>query len=55
MFIQGEKTGHISFKLKSMQAEHKEVKTAKKGSRVGIKVPEEVRAKDKIFITKSKN
>jgi translation initiation factor IF-2 len=33
----------------SMQIEHKSVKEAKKGDSVGIKVPEKVRERDKVY------
>ncbi len=34
----------------SMQIEGKSVKEAKKGDHIGIKVPEKVRKKDKVFL-----
>ena len=36
--------------VKSMQIERKEIKEAKKGDHVGIKVPEKVRPNDKVFL-----
>jgi len=36
----------------SMQIESKSVKEAKKGDHIGIKVPEKVRKKDKVFLVK---
>ena len=36
--------------VKSMQIERKEIKQAKKGDHVGIKVPEKVRPNDKVFL-----
>jgi len=36
----------------SMQIERKDVKTAKKGDHIGIKVPEKVRPNDKVFLVK---
>ena len=38
--------------VKSMQIERKEVKTAKKGDHIGIKVPDKVRPNDKVFLVK---
>lgn len=35
--------------IKSMQIERKEVKSAKKGDHVGIKVPEKVRSNDAVL------
>lgn len=35
-----------------MQIERKDVKSAKKGDHVGIKVPEKVRPNDKVFLVK---
>ena len=37
-------------KVKSMQIERKDVKVAKKGDHIGIKVSERVRPNDKIFL-----
>lgn len=36
--------------LNSMQFDHKEIKTAKKGQEVGIKVGEKVREGDQVFL-----
>jgi putative protease len=36
----------------SMQIERKDVKTAKKGDHIGIKVPEKVRPNDRVFLVK---
>jgi len=36
----------------NMQIEKKEVKKAKKGDHIGIKVPEKVRPTDKVFLVK---
>ncbi|KKK76601.1 hypothetical protein LCGC14_2861990 [marine sediment metagenome] len=38
--------------VKSMQIERKDVKTAKKGDHIGIKVPEKVRPNDRVFLAK---
>ena len=38
--------------VKSMQIERKDVKTAKKGDHIGIKVPEKVRPNDKVLLVK---
>ncbi|GAH44136.1 unnamed protein product [marine sediment metagenome] len=38
--------------VKSMQIERKDVKEAKKGDHIGIKVPEKVRPNDKVFLVK---
>lgn len=42
-------TTNIEQEVKSMQIEHDEVETAKKGDCVGIKVKERVRPGDKVF------
>ncbi len=36
----------------SMQIERKDVKTAKKGDHIGIKVPDKVRPNDRVFLVK---
>ena len=36
----------------SIQIERKDVKTAKKGDHIGIKVPDKVRPNDKVFLVK---
>ncbi|MBA7615339.1 hypothetical protein ES703_22618 [subsurface metagenome] len=38
--------------VKSMQIERKDVKTAKKGDHIGIKVPDKVRPNDKVLLIK---
>ena len=38
--------------IDSMQIERKDVKEAKKGDHIGIKVPEKVRPNDKVFLVK---
>lgn len=38
--------------IKSMQVEHKNIKQAKKGDDVGLKVDEKVRVSDKVFLVK---
>ena len=38
--------------VKSMQIERKDVKTAKKGDHIGIKVPEKVRPNDRVLLVK---
>jgi len=38
--------------IKEMQIERKEVKSAKKGDHIGIKVSEKVRPTDKVFLVK---
>ncbi len=38
--------------IKTMQIERKDVKKAKKGDHIGIKVPEKVRPSDKVFLVK---
>ncbi len=38
--------------IESMQIERKEIKEAKKGDHIGIKVPEKVRPNDKVFLVK---
>lgn len=39
-------------KVSSMQIENKEVKEAKKGDHVGVKIKEKVRPNDKVFLVK---
>ena len=39
-------------KIGSMQIEREDVKKAKKGDHIGIKVPEKVRPHDKVFLVK---
>jgi len=36
--------------VKSMQIERKDVKTAKKGDHIGIKVPDKVRPNDRVLL-----
>ena len=38
--------------VNNIQIERKEVKSAKKGDHIGIKVPEKVRPTDKVFLVK---
>lgn len=45
-------TSDFEVGIDSMQIERKDVKTAKKGDHIGIKVPEKVRPNDKVFIVK---
>ena len=39
-------------KVEGMQIERKDVKKAKKGDHIGIKVPEKVRPSDKVYLVK---
>jgi putative protease len=39
-------------KVKSMQVEHKQITKAKKGDAVGMKVEQEVREHDKVYVVK---
>ena len=43
-------TTDFETKVKGMQIEKKEVKGAKKGDHIGIKVPEKVRPNDKVYL-----
>ena len=43
-------TTDFEIDVDSMQIDNKPVKEAKKGDHVGIKVPEKVRKKDKVFL-----
>jgi putative protease len=52
IMVQGNKTGVFETVVKSMQYNHKEVKKAKQGDRVGIKIDREVRPQDKVFVVK---
>ncbi|MFH1311383.1 MAG: translation elongation factor-like protein [Nanoarchaeota archaeon] len=45
-------TTDFELPVKSMQIERKEVKEAKKGDHIGIKVPEKVRPNDQVFLAK---
>jgi len=45
-------TTDFETKVKSIQIERKEVKSAKKGDHIGIKVSEKVRPNDKVFLVK---
>ena len=49
--IQGHTTD-FEVPIDSMQIERKDVKTAKKGDHIGIKVPDKVRPNDKVFLVK---
>ena len=42
-------TSEVSMKVDSMQVEHKNVQSAKKGDKVGIKVTGKVRPNEKVF------
>jgi putative protease len=45
-------TTDFELPVKSMQIERKDVKKAKKGDHIGIKVPDKVRPGDKVFLAK---
>ena len=45
-------TTDFEIPVKSMQIERKDVKTAKKGDHIGIKVPDKVRPSDAVFLVK---
>ena len=45
-------TTDFEIPVKSIQIERKDVKTAKKGEHIGIKVPEKVRPNDRVFLVK---
>ena len=45
-------TTDFEVKVSGMQIERKEVKEAKKGDHIGIKVPDKVRPNDKVFLVK---
>lgn len=45
-------TTDFEIEISSMQIERKDVKKAKKGDHIGIKVPDKVRPSDKIFLVK---
>lgn len=45
-------TTDFEIPITSMQIERKDVKTAKKGDHIGIKVPDKVRPNDKVFLVK---
>ena len=45
-------TTNFEIKVSGMQIDRKEVKEAKKGAHIGIKVPEKVRPNDTVFLVK---
>ena len=45
-------TSDFEVKIDSIQIERKEVKEAKKGDHIGIKVPDKVRPNDAVFLAK---
>ncbi len=45
-------TSDFEVKIDSIQIERKEVKEAKKGDHIGIKVPDKVRPNDAVFLVK---
>ena len=51
--IEGEKT-FIEQKIDSMQIENKDIKKAKKGQEIAIRVPQKVYKNDNVFILKSR-
>ena len=48
--IQGNKTGVIEEKITSMEISHKKIKTANKGQRIGIKLKNQARQNDKVYL-----
>ena len=50
ILITGKKTPATFFEVADMQIEHKPVEAVKKGEKVGIKLPFEVRKLDKVFL-----
>jgi len=50
IMIQGNKTGVIKEKISSMEILHKKVKAAKKGQRIGIKLTNQARPNDKVYL-----
>ena len=45
-------TTDFEVEVDSIQIERKDIKEAKKGDHIGIKVPEKVRPNDKVFLVK---
>ena len=45
-------TTDFEIDIKSMQIDRNDVKEAKKGDHIGVKVPEKVRPNDKVFLVK---
>ncbi len=45
-------TTDFETKVKSIQIDREEIKEAKKGDHIGIKVPEKVRPNDKVYLVK---
>ena len=54
ILVSGKKTPAEFFVIEKMEIDHKSVKTVKKGTAVGIKLPFEVKRGDKIFLWKDK-
>ena len=50
MMIQGETTGIVEQKLKSIEINHKKVKKAEKGQIIAIKLDKLSRKQDKVYI-----
>lgn len=53
--IQGNKTGVINEKIISIELNHNKIKSAKKGQRVGIKLKNQTRPNDKIYLISRKS
>jgi putative protease len=55
IMFQGPTTGVVEEILESMQVNYQDIKTAKKGKSVAVKLKNKVRPKDKVFVLKEKN
>lgn len=51
----GKKTPALKTRIEEMQIQHAHVKTASKGEKVGVRLPFEVRPKDKVFLWRKKD
>jgi putative protease len=50
IIIIGNKTGAINEKVKSIELNHKKIKTARKGQRIALKIKNTARENDKVFV-----
>lgn len=55
VIVQGPTTGSISFTVEEMQINHKCIKTAKKGQKVAVKSPIELKRNDEVYIEVRQN
>jgi len=55
IMIQGNKTGVIEQEITSIELNHNKIKSAKKGQRVGIKLKNQARPNDKVYLISKKS